>query len=256
MVRDKDHKVLHVPRLTYTAIQQSEVFAFGDALLDTGDVKYETAGSLREGRVIFVVAKLDREIRIDGEDEHVPYLVLCNTHDGSGAFRVMTSPIRVVCMNTLRLAIRNTYSSFSIRHTSGATKRVAEAKRAIGLTYAYYDGFEEEVNQLIATTVTDQKFTAIVSGLFPIKESMKDTEKALATRRRDTVKDVYRDGTIGPYHGTAWGVVNAVNEWEQWSTRYRRPGVKTLGRMHERNALRSLRDDYPYTKATVKALVK
>ena len=100
----KPESVLGIVGAQYQPIQNLEMFDFAEALLDDGRAKYESAGSLRMGRTVFALIKLEKEVVIDG-DEHVPYLLLANSHDGSSAFRALTTPVRVVCMNTLRLAI-------------------------------------------------------------------------------------------------------------------------------------------------------
>ena len=102
-VRDSDGKVLGVVSDRYRIVQNDEAFAFTDALLGEG-VRYETAGSLSEGRQIWMLARLPEKYIING-DEIAPYLVFSNSHNGSGAVRVAITPIRVVCQNTLNLAL-------------------------------------------------------------------------------------------------------------------------------------------------------
>ena len=103
-VRDSDRKILGVVTDRYKVIQNQEAFAFTDALLGEG-VRYETAGSLQEGRRVWLLARLPREYIIAGE-RISPYMVFSNTHDGSGAVKTALTPIRVVCNNTLNLALR------------------------------------------------------------------------------------------------------------------------------------------------------
>ena len=102
-VRDTDKKVLGVVTDRYKVVQNEEAFAFTDELLGEG-VRYETAGSLQGGRKVWLLAHLPHEYIIAGE-RISPYLVFSNTHDGSGAIRVAITPIRVVCQNTLNLAL-------------------------------------------------------------------------------------------------------------------------------------------------------
>jgi phage/plasmid-like protein (TIGR03299 family) len=102
-VRDFDRKVLGVVSDRYKVVQNVEAFSFTDELLGKG-VRYETAGSLAEGKKIWLLARLPREYIIAGE-RISPYLVFSNTHDGSGSVKVAITPIRVVCNNTLNLAL-------------------------------------------------------------------------------------------------------------------------------------------------------
>ena len=101
-VRSTDGKVLGVVSDRYQIVQNTEAFSFTDELVG-GDVRYETAGSLQDGRKIWLLAKMPTRKVIDDEVE--PYLCFSNTHDGSGAIRVCMTPIRVVCNNTLNLAL-------------------------------------------------------------------------------------------------------------------------------------------------------
>ena len=94
-VRDCDRKVLGVVTDRYKVIQNEEAFAFIDELLGQG-VRFETAGSLQDGKKVWMLAHMPHEYIILGE--HIsPYLLFSNTHDGSGAIKVALTPLRVVC---------------------------------------------------------------------------------------------------------------------------------------------------------------
>lgn len=102
-VRDSDNSVLGIVTDRYKVVQNMEAFAFTDALLGEG-VRYETAGSLQNGRRTWMLARLPHQYIINGE-EITPYLVFMNSHDGSGSIKVAMTPVRVVCQNTLNLAL-------------------------------------------------------------------------------------------------------------------------------------------------------
>lgn len=112
-LRDTDHQVLGVVTDRYRVVQNAEAFAFTDALLGEG-VKYETAGSLQNGRKIWLLAKLPDKYIIEG-DQVEPYLVFSNSHDGSGSIKVAMTPVRVVCQNTLNLALASAKRVWSMR---------------------------------------------------------------------------------------------------------------------------------------------
>lgn len=121
-VRNTDRHVLGIVTDRYRVIQNREAFAFTDALLGEG-VRYETAGSLMGGRKVWMLARLPREYIIGGE--HIsPYLVFSNTHDGSGAVRVAVTPVRVVCSNTLNLALATAKRSWSMCHTGNVSEKM------------------------------------------------------------------------------------------------------------------------------------
>ena len=94
-VRDTDRKVLGVVSDRYKVVQNADAFSFTDELLGRG-VRYETAGSLQEGKKVWLLARLPREYIIAGE-RISPYMVFSNTHDGSGSVKVAVTPVMLVC---------------------------------------------------------------------------------------------------------------------------------------------------------------
>lgn len=123
-VRNTDNQVLGVVGDRYRIVQNEEAFAFTDDLLGYG-VRYETAGSLQGGKKVWMLAHMPQEYIIAGE--HIsPYLLFSNSHDGSGAVKVAITPIRVVCNNTLNLALNTAKRSWSAMHTGSikAKRRV------------------------------------------------------------------------------------------------------------------------------------
>ena len=123
-IRDSDRKVLGVVSDRYKIVQNEEAFSFTDALLGKG-VRYETAGSLQEGRKVWLLARLPQEYIMSGE-RISPYLVFSNTHDGSGAVKVALTPIRVVCNNTLNLALDTARRSWSMIHTGNIKDKIKD----------------------------------------------------------------------------------------------------------------------------------
>ena len=126
-VRDTDDSVLGVVGNRYTPIQNLECFDFLDTVLDDSTAKYETAGSLYGGKVVWMMINLGKDVVV-GEDRTVPYLLMTNSHDGSTAIKGVTTPIRVVCSNTLKLALNNSTTGFSFRHTTNVHGKLAQAR--------------------------------------------------------------------------------------------------------------------------------
>ena len=143
-VRDIDRNILGVVSDRYKIVQNEEAFSFTDALLGEG-VKYETAGSIANGKIVWMLAKMPQRYIISG-DAIEPYLVFSNTHDGSGAIRVAMTPIRVVCQNTLNLALRGAQRSWSARHTSNVLNRLDEARETLQLANAYMSQLGRSIN--------------------------------------------------------------------------------------------------------------
>lgn len=126
--RDKDGAVMGIVSNRYSIVQNEEAFAFTDALVGEG-ITYETAGSLRGGKQIWLLGKMpDRKIL--GEDFE-PYICFTNTHDGSGAVRACMTPIRVVCNNTLNAALKQASRSWSTPHKGNVAARLEEARQTL-----------------------------------------------------------------------------------------------------------------------------
>ena len=134
-VRSTDDAVLGVVSDRYRIVQNEEAFQFTDDLLGEG-VTYETAGSLQGGKKVWMLARLPRKYLIAG-DQVVPYLVIFNSHDGSSGVKVAMTPIRVVCQNTLNLALNTAKRIWTARHTENVLLRVQDARETLQLASNY-----------------------------------------------------------------------------------------------------------------------
>ena len=154
-VRNSDRKVLGVVSDRYKIIQNEEAFAFTDSLLGEG-VRYETAGSLMGGRKVWLLAHMPHEYIISGE-RISPYVVFSNTHDGSGAVSVALTPVRVVCSNTLNLALATAKRSWSMVHTGNIKDRLKEAGDTLFLAGKYMESLGKEFERLRMKKLTDRQ---------------------------------------------------------------------------------------------------
>lgn len=214
----------------YKVVQNEDLFAFGDALLDGGGT-WETAGSIRNGRVVFGALDLGREVTVgagSADDKVQTYLLVTTSHDGTVGVQAATTPVRVVCQNTLNMALRGVKQSFKMRHTTTIDGRIAAAREALSLSFAYADAFEAEAEALYQTSMNNAEFFRVVESLYPRPE--KDS-KAAATRWENKVGllgDLFAgveavEGapiTNANITGTAWGALNALTERLDW---YRTP---------------------------------
>ncbi len=166
--RSSDGMHLGIVTDRYKIVQNSEAFAFTDALLGEG-VTYETAGSLSSGKRVWMLAKLEGTLL--AEEKVDPYLVFTNCHDGTGAIRVAITPIRVVCQNTLNLALSNASRHWSCIHKGDIQSKLEEARYTLENTSAYMNALEEEFGELKLKKVTDQQVREMVDTLAKIEWS-------------------------------------------------------------------------------------
>jgi phage/plasmid-like protein (TIGR03299 family) len=215
-VRSDNGSVLGIVTDRYQIVQNNEAFAFTDALITEGEVRYETAGSLKEGRQIWMAARLNREYNILG-DKVDPYLVFTNSHDGSGAIKILMTPIRVVCANTLNLAMRQASRSWSSKHIGDMSAKMHEAQRTLGLASTYMDKLDEEANSLVDIRLTSNTMKELLSEIFPT--SLKDSDRKVRNimeKREGLLKSMKADD-LKQFQGTGWQVINGVTDFLQHS---------------------------------------
>ena len=216
--------VLGVVGERYHVMQNEDLFSFGDNILDGGG-RWETAGSIKGGRVVFGALALERETILDPSgvaDKVKTYLLINTSHDGSIAIQASITPVRVVCANTLNLALNTTRKkggvkqSFKIRHTQTASGKVAVARETLGLAHKYMDSFDVMANAMIQAEVSAQQFNDIILAAYPKPE--KDSKGSLKKweNKIDVINDIYTGEFNGMIAGNAWGAFNALTERLDW----------------------------------------
>jgi phage/plasmid-like protein (TIGR03299 family) len=217
--------ILGVVGERYRILQNEELFDFGDALLDGGG-RWETAGSIKGGRQVFGSLALERETVLDPSgvsDKVNSYLLVNTSHDGSIAIQASVTPVRVVCANTLNLALgsgvgrnRSTKQSYKIRHTQTAQGKIQAAREALGLANAYMDEFDKLAQEMIQQQISNDKFQDIIRMAYPMPEADKKGALSKWNTKLELIEDIY----VGQYNntiaGTAWGALNALTERIDW----------------------------------------
>lgn len=209
-IRDIDQKVLGVVSNRYQVVQNKDAFDFTDALIGEG-CRYETAGSLCGGKRIFLLARMPEAKILDDSFEN--YICFTNSHDGFSSIKAVMTPVRVVCQNTLSLALSSAKRQWSTKHIGNLDSKLAEAKHTLELANDYMTEFGKAADILAHTKVTDAEVEAILDELFPVKEEDSDRRK----RNIQEVKDQFMVCMLAPdilkFKGTAWSAVNAASDW-------------------------------------------
>ena len=216
--------ILGVVGERYHVMQNEDLFSFGDNILDGGG-RWETAGSIKGGRVVFGALALERETVLDPNgvaDKVKTYLLINTSHDGSIAIQASITPVRVVCANTLNLALgskrgRNAIKqTFKIRHTQTANGKVQVARETLGLANKYMDAFDVMAKAMIEKEITAQQFNDIVLAAYPKPDEEKKGALTRWTNKIDVINDIYTGEFNGMIAGNAWGAFNALTERLDW----------------------------------------
>ena len=212
-VRNTDNKVLGVVTERYKIVQNEEAFAFTDTLLGKG-VRYETAGSLQEGRKVWLLARLPKEYIISGE-QISPYLVFSNSHDGSAAVRVAVTPIRVVCNNTLNLALSTAKRSWAMVHTGNIKGKIHEAQETLFMAETYMNKLGKEFETLKRQKLSDRQIKEYIELLLPLEKTTSLVTAKNVKKLRDDLRARYYDAPDLQDVGgnNAYRFINAVSDF-------------------------------------------
>ena len=219
----------------YTPIQNLEAFEFLNHIADETGAVFETAGSLGNGERVFMTMKFPDSMMLGGVDLIDNYIMAVNSHDGSSAFTVAVTPIRAVCTNTVRLALSSAKSKISLKHTSGATQKVQQARETLGIVFKYQEAFEQEIEAMLSMKVTDAQYKKFVEALIPEPKKKDASERQINSveKKRGELMALWNAPTQQNVAGTAWAAYNAAVEWADW--------VKPIRSKEDKDDLRSER---------------
>lgn len=197
----------------YIPLQNRDAFSFVDSILDDGNAKYHTAGSLGNSSRIWLLAKFPGHIRIKNTDDLTEkFLLLSNTHDGKSSVRVMVTPIRVVCQNTLNAAMKSNNLKISINHSQKMNTRLDYAKNQLGIINDKWKKTEELYNFLASKLVNRAVVESIIGALVP----MKNEEDMVNKFHQESMEYLFDDNDKNAFPeiaGTAWSLYNGITRY-------------------------------------------
>ena len=213
-VRSSDNSVLGLVSDRYKIVQNKDAFAFTDALLGEG-VRYETAGSLKNGRTIWLLGKMEGTHILDDAVE--PYLCFTNNHDGTGAVNVCMTSTRVVCNNTLNIALRNAQRKWSCRHIGNIKDKMLEAKRTLELANIYMNELNTFAEQMASEKLSETDSNKIIDELFKTDETMSQRQ----INNINDSKEQFIICTLAPdlmnFMHTKWQMIQAAADFASHS---------------------------------------
>lgn len=217
VVRKTDNSKLGIVGANYVPVQNWDSFEFMDALVDEGLMRYHTAGSLRNGQRIWLLGKIGQS-DILPKDTLDRYLLLWNTHDGSGALRALFTSVRVVCANTARIALsQGKGEGVYLRHTTNIKNRLEKAKEVLGLANKEFDKFVEFAQALSKLKVSSAGFEKFAEFLIPDNPEAESNTRAENSRLELT--NLFTDGrgqNLPGVRGTGWAAYSAVVEFANY----------------------------------------
>jgi phage/plasmid-like protein (TIGR03299 family) len=225
VVRDTDKAILghHVGPI-FKPLQNAEAFAWFNPFVEAGECTFETAGSLRQGTRVWILAQLKRRpLEIVASDVVRKFLLLSHSHDGTLAIRVGFTPVRVVCANTLAMAHGDENSQLiRIRHTAGMHEALEKVREIINVADAAFEATAEQYRHLASRKVVNQadlkRFVIKVLDLTEEKKDGKPTGK-LTGRSANILAAVLENvhggkgNTLPGVAGTWWAAYNGLTEY-------------------------------------------
>ena len=208
--RVTDNSILGVVGPRFEPLQNSEAFKFFDPFIDANLATYETAGSLREGKRIWILAAINNTpIEVKDGDIVKKYVLLSNSHDGSMAVRVGFTPIRVVCANTLKLSHDNAASKLlRIRHSKSVKDNLIKIQEIMNIANASFEATAEQYRRMANTNINSQDLEEYVKVVFGSRDSKQ------FDNLKSKVVNLFENGKGAEFHrGTVWGAYNAVTEY-------------------------------------------
>lgn len=226
VVRCDSETPLGVVGEVYHPLQNKEAFSFFDAIVGEKLAMYHTAGALGEGERIWMLAKLPTDFWVTPEDRIESYLLLTNSHNGSSAVQIMATPIRVVCQNTLNMALSSNVKT-SVRHTMNMGRGIKEIRAQLGIADNYFRMFEEMGRHLVGKQANAQFVEAV------LKDLGLSTEKGEDSTRTENIRyDIMRmfqrgkGNDMKSVKGSAWALLNGIVEYVDYERSARGTGFE------------------------------
>lgn len=201
----------------YQPLQNVEAFGFFDSIVGERKAYFETAGALGEGERIWVMAKMPQAMEIVRGDECFKYLLLSNTHSGDGSVIVKFTAMRVVCQNTLMLAMEDGQKAYRVRHSKQMQFKLDELAGFLAITQEVFLKAEELFRRLAKVQMIEDRLEHYLGAVFPRSDEQK--KKGETPFRWGFLREVFetqKDLQLPAVRGTLWGAYNAVTRFEDY----------------------------------------
>lgn len=222
VVRTDRNEILGVVGKNYTPLQNTKAFEFFDKFVSSGQVTYEAAGSLKDGKKVWVLAKINRDpIVVAGNDIVNKYVLLSNGHDGLHSLRVGFTPIRVICANTEAMAINSEMSKLlRVKHGVNIETNLDKIAEIMDIANAQFEATAEQYRFLASRQINSSDLEKFIKLTFTGPKYMELEKEGLEVNKRLIQKIIPlfekgRGNDMPEIKGTAWAAYNAVTEYLQ-----------------------------------------
>lgn len=262
-MRSSDGKILGTVGNSYRVVQTPEAFAFLNTLVEADRLIVEAAVSLKGGSIIALTVRRPENVIIAGE-EVVPYLNALNGFDGKTPIVVLASPVRQVCLNTVRLSFEHAASTYKVRHTTNALRKLQLAREALQISFkpdeldAEFEGLTDELrveaekavdvadkyterlqqigNDLAGFKMNNRQFDAFLKKLVPITDDMIQRTMTIREDKRAEIRSTWMSSeNLENIRNTRWGALQAVVEYTDHIRTYRSADTKVMSILKNEN---------------------
>lgn len=198
----------------YQIVQNEQICDLLDFIVDETGAHFETAGSLRGGREVFVTMRLPQHLTVAGIDPIGLYLAMCTSHDGTRQARILVTPVRIVCANTQAAAFADNVGEYTLRHSGDIAAKLTDVRAALNLVPVFLDRFQDAAEQMIATELEWDQLQLVTDRLWPLAPGEPESAFLRKLARDRDLRHLFEQAdTQQSIRGTVWAGYQAVTEW-------------------------------------------
>jgi len=212
--RKDTNEIIGVVGKNFRAVPNEEAFSIFDALTSSVGCKYTNAGSLGDGELVWMCAKVPSTLRVHDTDDVIEeHMVLTNAFNGTKTLTLRFTPVRTKTNSVLNISLRKTKDTISLRHTRNLDDRLKEASEVLGIKQDYFDSLNVVFNELATKPVGSKEFEAVLDAVMPVPSEGRPTRRENSRER--IVELLAEENATAPdeLKNTAWTVFNAFSSY-------------------------------------------
>ena len=211
-IRSDTRDFIEIVSDRYVPFQNRQAYAFLEGIVSSGAMELENAGMFGYDSC-FIEARVGKDFTVL-HDKVTPYALIKNSHDGSCGVKVCLTPVRVVCRNTLAMALEKSPRIWQVKHLGTIESRMKEAYAVITGAEAYFTELPAMAETMNDINITDKEIVSVLNAMFPLKSDA-------GTKAQNTVKEAVAEimtiylhtEDLKQFRGTAWGFYGAVSDY-------------------------------------------